>query len=207
MGKNHFKKKNHKAFNPIRNVEKLQELRPKLKNLETDNNGRDPNVYSSLSEEKEKRMFSEKDRENILHIRNMCSKSGKMPEFCEYLNGIFLILNGDIYDHPILMTCINNTLKILSVKGLKAPNCSRETFMYVLKLNRSLPIGSFCYGSEEESFAYKLNIPLFEKPTLDLIIRLLYYTAHILDNYMPEIISHIRENQNGNRERKNPTIH
>jgi len=48
---------------------------------------------------------------------------------------------------------------------------------------------------------------LFEEPTKEFIARLLYYTAQILDDSLPEIISYIREHQNGNRERKNSTIH
>ena len=152
-------------------------------------------------------MFSEKDREIIAHIREICSKDGEIPEFHEDLNAIFLTLNGEFYSHPILMGCVDNILKILTVKDIKTPNCSKETFMNILKLNASLPMGSFCCGVQEESIAYKLNIPLFEEPTKEFIARLLYYTAQILDDSLPEIISYIREHQNGNRERKNSTIH
>lgn len=207
MGENHFKKKNHKPFNPIRNGEKPQELRPKLKNLETDNNGRNPDIYPHPSEVREERAFSEKDKEIISHIRKMCTNDGEMPEFHEDLNAIFLTLNGEFYNHPILMCCIDNILKILAVKEIKAANCSKETLMNILRLNTSLPVGSFCYGVEKESITYKLNIPLLEEPTKEFIARLLFYTAGILDNCTPEIISHIQKNQNGNREKKNHTIY
>jgi len=152
-------------------------------------------------------MFSEKDRKTVLSIREMFSKDGNMPEYREKSNAIYLEINGKIDTHNIVITCCNYVLVILSARGVDAHNCSEESFKYVLDLNLGITMGSFGYSLEGECFIYKLNVPLHEKPEKEFIKNLTTFTIKVLDYYVPEILSHIHENKNGNEEKRSPAYH
>ena len=73
-------------------------------------------------------MFSEKDREIVLHIRKLFSKDGKMPEYHEESNTIILAIDGEGDIHPLFISCLNTFLRIESVKGIHVCNCSEKFF-------------------------------------------------------------------------------
>ena len=152
-------------------------------------------------------MFSKKDRETVSSIREMFSKDGNMPEYREDLNAVILAMNGKFDTHLLFVGCLKNVLKIMSARSVDARNCSGEFFRYVMELNLSILLGYFCYSSMGDQVVYKLNVPLNEKPEKEFITKIITYAFNVLDDCVPEIISHIHENQNGNEEKRNSTYH
>jgi hypothetical protein len=207
MGKNNSRRRNHKPFNPIRNVEKLHELRPKLRKLESDNNGRGPKASSPPSEEKKKENFLEKDREIVLHVRKLFSKNGEMAEYREDPNAIILSIKGDYDIHPLSISCHSSVLQILSVKKINANNISNADLKYIMHLNFKILMGNFCYIPERECFVYYLSVPLYEKPEKEFVESIIKYTVDVLDDYVPEIISCIHEANHWKKENRSPTFH
>ena len=207
MGKNCFKKKNHKPFNSIRNVEKLLELRSKIKKHNPDNNEREPGTSSSSPGEKEDHMFSEKDREILLHVRKLFSKNGKMPEYHEESNAIILAMKGEIGAHPFIVAYRHNVLSIFSLKKISTNNSSERIMKYIMALNSNIPMGSFDYSLKREGFIFKLGIPLHRKPTKVFIVRLIVYVSEVMDEYIPKIFSCFHASQSLEKEVENPTYH
>ena len=205
MGKNHSKKKKHKPFHPIPNGNKLQKLKPKLRKLESDNSGRNPKSSSSPSGEKDKRIFSEKDRENVLHIRRIFSNAGKMPEYHEKSNAIKFSVKGDLSTHRLCISCYSDVLKIFTF--IDTNNNSNELLNHLMELNFRMQMGSFCCNTERDYIMFNLGIPLNGKLEKDFIGSIIKYTANILDDCIPGIITCIREANHWKREDRNPTFH
>jgi hypothetical protein len=209
MRKKHFKKKNHKPFNPIRNVEKLQELRPKLRKYESHNNGRDPKVSSSPSEEKKRLMFSERDKEYVLHIGNLLAQKGIMVEYLEKKNGFTFSIKGDSDIHHLGISCCSDVLKIFSLKDLYgvSSRCSNEAFKQIMHLNFKIQVGGFCYVPESDSITYYLGVPLYEKPKRKFVESLIMHVVKVIDNCVPAVISYIDQAKHWKKKAKSPTFH
>ena len=207
MGKKHSKTKKQKPFNPIRNAEKLFELRPKLKKNSLDNDEREPDAPSSLPKGKGKLMFSEEDREIVLSIREMFSNKGEMPKYKEKFNAISVPIEGDFDIHPLHISCCHSVLRIFSEKHIDANNISEEVLKHVMDLNFRINMGSFYYLKVKDCFVFRMTVPLYEKPEKAFVEGLVEYVIDILDVHVPEILSCVNEIPRWNKEKKSPTFH
>ena len=209
MSKKLSKKKNRKPFNPIRNVEKLQELRAKLRKLESDNNGRGPKASFPPSEEKKKGDFSERDKEYVLYIGNLLAQKGIMVEYLEKKNGFTFSIKSDSDLHHLGISCCSDVLKIFSLKDLYevSSRCSNEAFKQIMHLNFKIQVGGFCYVPESDSITYYLGVPLYEKPKRKFVESLIMHVVKVLDNCVPAVISYIDQAKYCKKEEKSPTFH
>jgi hypothetical protein len=207
MGKNNREGKNSKPFNPIRNVEKLQELKPKLRKLESNNNGTEPDSHQHVSSEKKEQMFSIKDREIILYIRELFLNNGEKVDYFKETNAIIFPIKKDLNVHPLLISCRCSVLHIFSMKNISASNSSNEVLKYIMCINSKIPMGGFYYNTKKDSFMYQMTAPLYEKPGKEFIWSLLAYSVDILEEYVPEILLSTNEAHHQKRENINPTLH
>jgi hypothetical protein len=207
MGKNNREGKKSKPFNPIRNVEKLQELKPKLRKLESNNNGTEFNPKQHISSKKKDQMFSIQDREIILHIRELFPQNGEKVDYYKEANAIILQIKKDLNVHPLLIGCRCSVLHIFSMKNISTSNTSNDVLKYIMDINSSIPIGGFYYNTKNEGFMYQMTVPLYEKPSKEFIWSLLAYSVDILEEYVPEILLSTNEAHHQKRENINPTIH
>ena len=206
MGKNHSKKKNHKPFNPIRNVEKLQELKQKLRKNKSNSNEKEPGASSSVTGDNEKHFSSEKEREIILHIVDIFSSNSDMVEYREKLNAIILTIKGRIGTHRLLITYMKNVLLVVSLKGIYA-NCTDSFFEHIMTLNSQISMGCFYYSPEKEQILYKVGIPLHEKPEEEFLEGIIAFVCYLLDECVPEVLSYITESENLKKKNIRPTFH
>ena len=189
MTKYHNKKKKQKPFNQVRNGEKLQELRPKLKESKSTNNQTKPDSKCRASGRQEEQMFSKEDREIILHIRKLFSNNGKMAQYSKETNGIILSPKKDCKIYPLLISCCSSVLNIFTIENIKVNNNSNEVLKHVMGINYRMLMGGFKYNTKKNCFIYQLAVPLYEKPEKDFIGSLLSYTVDMLEDYVPEVIS------------------
>ena len=152
-------------------------------------------------------MFSERDKEYILHIRTLFSQNGEMPEYQEDLNAIKFSVNGKFNIHHFCISCHNNVLKIFSLEKIEAHNSSNEVLKHIMNLNLEMQMGSFCYIAERDCFVYYLGVPLYEKPEKKFVGSIIKYTVDILDDHIPEIISCIHGANHWKKEGRSPTFH
>ena len=207
MAKNHSKKKKHKPFNSIRNVEKMQELRPKLSKLESKDNGTEPGSDCHTSSEREEQLFSKTDREIILHIRELFPNNGKTAEYLKEENGIILSIRRDCNIYPFLISCYSSVLHIFSMENINVNNSSNEVLKHIMGINSRIQMGGFKYNSKEDCFVYQLTVPLYEKPKKEFIGSLLAYTVDIIEDYVPEFLVSTSEAHHLKGEHVNPTFH
>ena len=207
MGKNHSKKKKQKPFNTIRNAEKLQELRPKLRKLESDDNGTEPGSDCHASNEREEQMFSKKDRKMILHIRELFPNNGETVEYFKETNGIIFPITKGSKMYPILVSCYSSVLHIFSMENINVNNSSNKVLKHIMGINFRILMGGFQYNTKKDCFVYQMTVPLYEKPKKEFIGSLLTYSVDILEEYVPEIISSSNEASHQKREHINPTFH
>ena len=60
-------------------------------------------------------MYSEKNRHIVLHIRELFSRKGEMPEYDEALNAIVLVIRDEFKNtYPLLISHYDDILFILS---------------------------------------------------------------------------------------------
>ena len=82
---------------------------------------------------KEEPVYSKKDREIVLSIREIFSKNGETPEYREEFNLIRVPIEGDYDIHPLLIKCSGSVLSIFSAsfacfpKGLKISILTYDT--------------------------------------------------------------------------------
>lgn len=206
MGKKDSKTKKRKPFNPIRNVEKLHELKQKLRKNKSNSNEEEPGASSSATGENNKHFSSEKEREIILHIMDLFSSNSDMVEYREKLNAIILTMKGKIGTHHLLITYIKNVLLVVSLKGIYV-NCSDSFFEYIMTLNSQISMGCFYYLPRREQISYKYGIPLDEKPEKEYLEGIIAFVCNLLDECIPEVLSHIAKSANLKKENTSPTFH
>jgi len=207
MAKNHSKKKKQQNFNPIRNVEKLQELRPKLGKFKSNNNEAEPCSFQHVSKEQEKQMFSVQDREIILHIRELFPNNGEKADYFKDTNAIILPIKTDLNVHPLIIGCSCSVLHIISMKNISTSNSSNEVLKSIMGINSRIPMGGFYYNTNNDGFGYQMTVPLYEKPGKEFVGSLLAYSVDILEEYVPEILLTTNEAHYPKREHVNPTFH
>ena len=152
-------------------------------------------------------MYSEKDREVVLNIREMFSKDGEMPEYREEFNLIRVPIEGDYDIHPLLIKCSDSVLSIFSAKAIDAKNSSEKALKHIMNLNFRINMGGFHYITERDCFMFKMSVPLCEKPEKAFLGGLLKYAIDVLDDYVPEIISCINNANHWKKEGVSPTFH
>ena len=135
-------------------------------------------------------MYSEKNRQIVLHIRELFSRKGEMPEYDEALNAIVLVIRDEFKNtYPLLISHYDDVLFILSLKDLEVKR-SEEVLKHILNLNWNIKMGCFFYSLKKNICSYKLSIPLPDEPTKEFMERVIAGVCRILDKHTPEILSH-----------------
>ena len=204
MGKKNSKTKNRKPFNPIRNAEKLLELKRTLREDKPNNNKKGPDASSSATGEKKEHFSSEK--EIILHIVDLLSINSDMVEYHEKVNAIILTMKGKIGTHRFLITYMKNVLLVVSLKGIYV-NCTDSFFGHIMTLNSQISMGCFYYLPKREQICYKFGIPLHEKPSKEFLEGIIAFVCNLLDECVPEVLSYIAESVCFKKENTRPTFH
>ena len=152
-------------------------------------------------------MYTQRDREIILHIRDYFSVDDDCPKYLEDVNTIILEIKGEHITHPFFITCWRNILTVKTIKKIDIKNHSAEFFKYVLELNKGIPFGGFCYEPDCEVFAYKLDTFIFDVPSEKIILALLTSARNVLDIYLPEMFLKAQELALCSKKQENPTYH
>jgi len=186
--------KNHKKFNPKRNVKRISRPKLRLRGYNTKNDGKNYQFYISAFGRRYNEKFSKKEREITLYMRDLFSDNGDKAEYFSRSNSIILIMENDNCNQPIILTHMDSLLIIYSLNGVitgKDDNVYERTLKYIKTLNSGIPMGGFDYLPEGEIFLFKLGTPLYQKPTKEFMESILAYTNDVLNKCIPKIHSHI----------------
>ena len=186
--------KNHKKFNPKRNVERISRPKLRLRGYSSQNDGKNCQFYISAFGRRYNEKFSKEEREMTLHIRDLFSDNGERTEYFSRSNSIILIMGNDNCKQPISITFMHSFLVIYSLNGIitgKDDNVYERTLKYIEPLNSSIPMGRFDYFPEGEIFLFKLDTPLYQKPTKEFMESIFAYINDVLNKCIPKIHLHI----------------
>jgi hypothetical protein len=134
-------------------------------------------------------MFSEADREMVLHIRNLFPCNDRLPKYHEDSNGIIFGVEGETITHMFLVSFQKSVLKVLSLNGAKVNDCSEKTVRRLIALNAYVPMGRFCLSPKADHLILKIDIPMEQKPTQLFITSLIYYACDTMEKFTPLISS------------------
>jgi hypothetical protein len=152
-------------------------------------------------------MFTEEDREMMLHIRKLLTIDGELPKYSKEQNAVLLNINGEFTNHPLLIFQLHNVFNIMSLKGVDASVSPEKLALYFAKQNSVIPIGGFVLDSAADRFIYKLSFLLHENPKQEFIHNTVACVVKLLDSRVPEIISEISPSLKNKGMQKNTTFH
>jgi hypothetical protein len=186
--------KNHKNFNPKRNVKRISRPKIRLRGYSSQNDDKNCQFYISAFGRRYNEKFSKKEQEMILHIRDLFSDNGERTEYFSRSNTNNLIMENDNCNQPIILTYMDSLLIIYSLNGVitgKDDSVYERTLKYIETLNSGIPMGSFDYFPEGEIFLFKLVTPLYQKPKKEFMESILAYINDVLNKCIPKIHLHI----------------
>jgi len=140
-------------------------------------------------------MFSQEDREMILHIRDLFSLNGNKPKYNEEANTVILPVSRGKSTHLLFMTYEKNILRIFSIVPLDIQDCSVQFLKYVLNLNFDIKMGGLCWSETIGRLLFQLSVPMIEKPTKEELSMPMRYFVEVMDENVLELISYFYESR------------